>query len=57
MPVYYKTVICTEKPVLDVNDNLLRPGKYFFEVTSVDGSNIGGNLIPFNSSSMLHKAF
>ena len=60
MPVYYKTVICTEKPVLDVNDNLLRPGKYFFEVTSVDGSNIGGNLIPFNSSKktkLLFKSF
>ena len=50
MPVYYKTVICTEKPVLDINDNLLRPGKYIFEVTSVDGSTIGGNLIPFNST-------
>ncbi len=50
MPVYYKTVICTEKPVLDINDNLLRPGKYIFEVTHVDGSTIGGNLKEFNSS-------
>ena len=57
MPVYYKTVICTEKPVLDINDNLLRPGKYIFEVTYVDGSTIGGNLIPFNSSKKTRLTF
>ena len=57
MPVYYKTVICTEKPVLDINDNLLRPGKYIFEVTQVDGSTIGGNLKTFNSSKKTKLTF
>ena len=50
MPIYFKTVICTEKPILDLNDNLLRAGKYIYEVTHIDGGIIKGNLKEFGSS-------
>ncbi|MDB4345583.1 hypothetical protein OAA43_00745 [bacterium] len=57
MSIYYKTVICTEKPVLDINDNLVRPGKYIFEVTHIDGGIIKGNLMHFGSTKKFIATF
>jgi hypothetical protein len=59
MPIYFKTLICTEKPIFDINDNLLRPGKYIFEVTdfSEKGGIIKGYVMGFNDNRKIKVEF
>jgi len=59
MPIYFKTLISTEKPIFDINDNLLRPGKYIFEVIdfSENGGIIKGYVRGFNDNKKVKLEF
>jgi|TARA_Y100000992_G_scaffold302599_1_gene277602 hypothetical protein len=52
MTSYFQTIICTEKPIFDLDDNLLKPGKYVFEIInfSDDLGVVKGYVTRFNRS-------
>lgn len=59
MPIYFKTIISSEKPFLDINDNLLYPGKYIFEINnfSDDLGVVKGYITRFNGKKRIRVAF